>query len=872
MKKYIQFYIFLICLQSTMAQNFERAYLGGIVPNLQFANHSIDDNGKSFHFLNNNDNNNSTPDKYSIFVTNSNGDSLWEKIIAVPSESITQLDPTGAIEFNNKYIFTTKVPIMSQWPSGKQILVETDLSGSVTGVDSYTTMMTGQNSAIYKSHSGNFFYTLHKNQANYMLPFPAMGYIYNEYLFIKKYQSINNPVWTNTKLFSHSSNDNYYSYISTFKPTLDDGYAMTYIIMNKFDSNYVEKYNANGNLQWQKKISTLINTPFPVNTNVWDMFCGSDTTYYLTIGLMDSLNTSTGSIQVVQLDKNGNLLNSIQLPQNVQFYKGGVETSNHKLIFSYYTMTPQPNVSMNSFGLVSCDKNLGNMIYHPAVLNNNTFIYSDLKKNNCGGAFMTFKNLNPPNYYNLAGFTTLSFDSLFNTYPFKVIAKTVLDDNKNCILDGQDIKMVNASVVLQDSLNNNYYAFSDTAGNYKINIPYGTYTISNYPSGYKAYECPPTGKINFAAASSTPSLNCMFFDTIIPNVEDFNLMLSGSWFAQNDTSYAYALVKNEGTMQSSCLVSIQLDSCLQLISTYPPYFSNVNNLVTFSVTNLTPDSIAMLTFYFNTGINSPIGSPVNIFGSVACSGDINLSNNNDTISGFIIAGSNKSMIQSFDPNNSINVAQPSYVNDNKELIYRVKFQNTLPSVAKSFSIIDTIDNNLDISTLKVIHTSHDKYSLKQKKGNCLMFRFDNINLANKQVNDSLSHGEIIYSIKFKPNVTPNSVVKSQATLFFDYDMVITNQTQNFLRANVTSLIKNKISDKKEKISVYPNPTNGLIYIQNLKNENTLFTITDMQGIIIKEKEKLINRQVDLSGLKTGIYFLTLSSDMEISNFKVIVFR
>ncbi len=46
----------------------------------------------------------------------------------------------------------------------------------------------------------------------------------------------------------------------------------------------------------------------------------------------------------------------------------------------------------------------------------------------------------------------------------------------------------------------------------------------------------------------------------------------------------------------------------------------------------------------------------------------------------------------------------------------------------------------------------------------------------------------------------------------------------------------------------------------------------MQGIIIKEKEKLINRQVDLSGLKTGIYFLTLSSDMEISNFKVIVFR
>lgn len=847
------------------AQNFERAYLGGLVPNLQFANHNIDDNGKSFHFLNNNDNNSSTPDKYSIFVTNSNGDSLWEKIIAVPSESITQLDPTGAIEFNNKYIFTTKVPVMSQWPTGKQTLVETDLNGNVTGVNSYTAMMTGQNSAIYKSHSGNFFYTVHKNQSN-------LGSTYNEYLHIKKYQAINNLLGTNTKYFSHSSNDNFYSYISTFKPTLDDGFAMTYIIVNKYDSNYVEKYNANGNLQWQKKISTLVNTPLPGSTNVWDMFCGSDTTYYLTLGLMDSLTASTGSIQVVQLDKNGNLLNSIQLPPNVQFYKGGVETSNHKLIFSYYTMTPQPNVTINSCGLVSCDKNLGNITYHPAILNSNDFLFSDLKKNNCGGAFMTFRNLNPPNYYTLAGFTTLSFDSLFNTYPFKVVANTILDNNNNCTLDAQDIKMVNASVVLQDAVNNNYYAFSDTSGNYKINVPYGTYTISNYPSGYKAYECPPSGKINFSASSSTPSLNCMFYDTIIPNVEDFNLMLSGSWFAQNDTSFAYALVKNEGTMQSSCLVSIQLDSCLQLINTFPPYVSNINNLVTFSVTNLTPDNIAMLTFYFNTGINSPIGSPVNIYGSVACAGDVNLSNNNDTISGFITAGSNKSMIQSFDPNNSINVAQPLYVNDDKELVYRIKFQNTLTSVVRNVSIIDTIDNNLDISTLKVIHTSHDKYSLKQKKGNCLMFRFDNINLANKQTNDSLSRGEIIYSIKFKPNVTPNSVVKSRATLFFDYDMVTTNQTQNVLRANIMSLTHNTLPGKKEKISVYPNPTKDIIYIQNLKNDNTLFTITDMQGIIIKEKERLTNRQVDLSNLKTGIYFLTLSSETEIANFKIIVFR
>ncbi len=82
-------------------------------------------------------------------------------------------------------------------------------------------------------------------------------------------------------------------------------------------------------------------------------------------------------------------------------------------------------------------------------------------------------------------------------------------------------------------------------------------------------------------------------------------------------------------------------------------------------------------------------------------------------------------------------------------------------------------------------------------------------------------------------------------------------------------------NNENNISIYPNPTNGLLNIKvfGLSNENCKLILTNTLGQIINEKEfKATNNstetQFDMKGLSDGIYFLTLTSDKIKETFKV----
>ena len=77
-----------------------------------------------------------------------------------------------------------------------------------------------------------------------------------------------------------------------------------------------------------------------------------------------------------------------------------------------------------------------------------------------------------------------------------------------------------------------------------------------------------------------------------------------------------------------------------------------------------------------------------------------------------------------------------------------------------------------------------------------------------------------------------------------------------------------ISKEEVDISVYPNPTNGIIHLEtNSSMDNFNLVLFNMNGNILYQQKVSGNKnsyqkEIDLSGFAKGVYFLQLSNASE----------
>lgn len=113
------------------------------------------------------------------------------------------------------------------------------------------------------------------------------------------------------------------------------------------------------------------------------------------------------------------------------------------------------------------------------------------------------------------------------------------------------------------------------------------------------------------------------------------------------------------------------------------------------------------------------------------------------------------------------------------------------------------------------------------------------------------------------------IVDARSSFFFIDKMVlrrvdVSDTTAFNLTNNESTCYDASLSmeDEKElrKIKLYPNPTNGILTIDNLPAEYEV-VICNMQGAIIWTQQNTSKEQsVDISNLQSGIYFLTIKND------------
>lgn len=220
---------------------------------------------------------------------------------------------------------------------------------------------------------------------------------------------------------------------------------------------------------------------------------------------------------------------------------------------------------------------------------------------------------------------------------------------------------------------------------------------------------------------------------------------------------------------------------------------------------------------------------------------------------------------SFDPNDKFSIPQRAdhYALIDQPLTYTIRFQNTGNDYARNVIIRDTIDPAFDLSTLKVLHSSHpNELTVTYSDSREVIFSFKNIFLPDSTTNRSGSNGNVTYSLAYNKGFKPQTIVKNTANIYFDFNpAIVTNTIENIVVVSFPSSVRNPI---KNTIVVYPNPASNMIYFSKYVERCILL---DLFGQRIKETTNTDHMTLDVS---SGTYLLKLEKDGISSYHKIVI--
>jgi len=383
------------------------------------------------------------------------------------------------------------------------------------------------------------------------------------------------------------------------------------------------------------------------------------------------------------------------------------------------------------------------------------------------------------------------------------------------------------------------------------------------------YNCTITDSVGFTLTQSV-----YMFGAISLNQPDLKVNLIAGAFRPGFNTTIQIDALNDGCQNASGTVKIILDTLLQVDSSMPtPSFQNGDTLIydfsnlIFNSQHFTPELITL------TSTNAQIGDTVTLKVQIEP-----FSNDFDTINNY--REYKFPVVNGYDPNFKTVFPEgkctDKFVDDQQILTYVVHFQNIGNSEAINICVVDTLDSELDSSTLRLTGSSHNVWL--SLENNVVYFHFDNIMLSDSATNSLQSEGYAIFEVKPISGLSTSSTISNKAEIYFDYNPpIVTNYTINKLFiGNLDTLNCNPESNlgfqnltTNSYISVYPNPFISEIFVSvhpDLLNKTlTLYSVTGN-----KEFEIVLEYNhtgIDISGLKPGVYFLRIDQyEMKLLNY------
>ncbi|HKR07023.1 MAG TPA: T9SS type A sorting domain-containing protein [Bacteroidia bacterium] len=433
------------------------------------------------------------------------------------------------------------------------------------------------------------------------------------------------------------------------------------------------------------------------------------------------------------------------------------------------------------------------------------------------------------------------------------ITGTVFYDlNQNGIMDGVDFGMPGQKLrILPDST----IKFTNSNGDYDFRVDTGSYTVEYLPD--------PAWQITSDSATYT-----VYTDTIL-------IVFSNRDFGAIGTSAIYDLTTSLTSSQPRCtsdvnywinytntgtavidtgIVTFVKDPLMTFVQSTPPYNTASGDTFTWIFTNLLPFHQGQINMLLHIGPPLAQGDTIHNCAAIYYNDGSTLRTSNDCLTQIITC--------SLDPNDKsadpegLGIQHLTLLSDT--LQYTIRFQNTGTDTAFTVRIKDTLDAALDINTFRVVAASHAVQTTLESNG-ALEFFFDNILLADSNVNEPASHGFVKYLIKAKAGTPSSTPVQNTAYIYFDFNPpVTTNTTLNTL---VTTISVNETASPEIKSKIYPNPftESAILIFENEKKEKFSLEVVDMTGRKLQQAENIITGRITLKKgtLAHGIYLYRL---------------
>ena len=239
-------------------------------------------------------------------------------------------------------------------------------------------------------------------------------------------------------------------------------------------------------------------------------------------------------------------------------------------------------------------------------------------------------------------------------------------------------------------------------------------------------------------------------------------------------------------------------------------------------------------------------------------------------------------IGSYDPNDKqafpTGFDDAHYIEQNIDIEYLIRFQNTGTDTAFRVVIRDTLSPFLDVTSVRLGASSHP-YEFDISGSGILKFTFDNILLPDSTTNEPASHGFIKYRISQKENVPLGSVINNSAAIYFDFNApVITNTTFHTVGEDFVPMYVSVNTLGKPAIfaNVFPNPFSKTAIVElngiNDFSEKT-FLLFNSTGQLMQEFVFENNRfEINGEELINGIYYFKINNNEDgiLATGKVVV--
>ena len=460
------------------------------------------------------------------------------------------------------------------------------------------------------------------------------------------------------------------------------------------------------------------------------------------------------------------------------------------------------------------------------------------------------------------------------------------DTNANCTQDTGEVGIQNVQVYCSGR----GYTYTDASGHYSFLVPSGTYTVSETVLAYYPLASCQVNGIVVTATAATGCVHTVDFANTIDTIHDMHIC---TWdYAQPVIGNVYTqvtIVKNNGTVaEDSILASYKPDGQIFAPATTPsgifngvPYYYNT----AAGFPTLNPGTQEVFYMNYNVPTDIPIGTSVLFTDSVSYKApmsnwltDYSPWNNVEYYTATTVAA--------YDPNfkevNPKGVGPTGLITyADSVLEYMVHFQNTGTAPAQNIVVIDTLDNNLDWTSLRPEYMSAPcKVTLQQTgAAKVVTFTFENIYLPTKASSAMLSNGMFTYTIKTNSGLPLGTQFKNRAAIYFDYNQpVLTNSTLNTLGASSTS-VNNAPVEKTNSFTVYPNPASQAFYavINNSAATTGELYISDITGKTLVSKTIALQKgtqtiSTDVSKFAPGMYFVNLNENGKIQTAKLVIMK